>query len=333
MSQSLISTGLPSYPAGLSDEDASLVVPLYKALNTLAQQLSLTTGNVQYSSGEMANLDQLTALLNQKTQKIFVKAGEALSYGNVVTLSLSAGKIVAYKADASVLNKPAHAIIDDAGGIALNDFGEAILLTGRTLGITGTTFGTVYYLSTAGQVQTARPHGPTILTQVVGYGLGSAGFMAAIEAPGDTSYGTFLDTTTQTQTAINTAKAITFNTTDISRGISLGSPTSRIVVSKQGVYNFQFSLQLDKTSGGTGSVYIWARINGNNVANSASHIRIQGNNAELVVAWNFVYALNANDYFELMWEVDATDVQLQYFAGTGVHPAVPSILMSVTNNL
>jgi hypothetical protein len=246
---------------------------------------------------------------------------------------VASGKVVAYKADSSVLNKPAHAIVDAAGGISINEFGEVVLLTGRTQGITGTTFGTVYYLSNAGQVQIARPHGPGILTQVVGYGLGSAGFMAAIEAPGDTSYGTFLDTTTQTQTAINTAKAITFNTTDISRGVAVGSPTSRIVVSKQGVYNFQFSIQLDKISGGTGIVWIWARINGNNVANSTTQIRIQGNDAETVAAWNFVYALNANDYFELMWEVDNIDSRIQYFTGTAVHPAIPSVLLTVTNNL
>jgi hypothetical protein len=333
MPQPLITTGLPSYPAGLTDDDANLVVPLYKAVNTLAQQLSLTTGNVQYSPGEMAGLNQFTTLLNQKTQKIFVKAGEALNYGNVVTLSVSGGKVVAYKASASDLTKPAHAIVDESAGIAINEYGEAILLMGLTEGITGTTFGAVYYLSTAGQVQLARPHGPNIITQVVGYGLGSAGFMAAIQAPGDTSYGTFLDTTTQTQTAINTAKAVTFNTTDISRGVTVGSPTSRIIVSKQGVYNFQFSLQLDKISGGTGIVYIWARINGANVANSGTQIRIQGNDAETVAAWNFVYALNANDYFELMWEVDNTDARIQYFAGTGVHPAIPSALLTVTNNL
>ncbi len=75
-------------------------------------------------------------------------------------------------------------------------------------------------------------------------------------------YGTFYDTTTQTAAAINTAYALTFNTTDLSFGVRRGTPTSRIYVDSEGVYNFQFSLQLDKVSGGVGLFYLWARING-----------------------------------------------------------------------
>ena len=63
-------------------------------------------------------------------------------------------------------------------------------------------------------------------------------------------YGTFYDTTTQTAAAINTAYPLTFNTTDLSFGVRRGTPTSRIYVDSEGIYNFQFSLQLDKVSGG-----------------------------------------------------------------------------------
>lgn len=143
-------------------------------------------------------------------------------------------------------------------------------------------------------------------------------------------YGTFLDTTTQTAAAANTAYAVTFNTTDLSFGVYLGSPTSRIIVDTPGVYNFQFSCQLDKTSSPVGNVWLWARINGVNVANSATQIRIQGNNAETVAAWNFVFKMKAGDYFELMWAVDDNTIQIQYFAAAGVVPAIPSILLSVT---
>ena len=333
MPEFFISTGLPSYPANLSDKDAGLVLPLYKAINTLAQQLSFVTGNVQYSTGEQTNLNPFTKLINEREQKIFVKAGEALSYGNVVTLSIVSGSLVANKADATNLAKPGHAIIDDPAGIALNDYGEAVFMTGRTAGITGSTLGTVYYLSTAGQVQAARPHGPGILTQVIGYGLGSAGFYAAIEPPGATSYGSFSDTTDQIAAGVNTPTAVKFNTTEISRGVTIGSPTSRIVVDKQGVYNFQFSLQVDKTSGGKGSMYIWPRINGNNVARSASIVTIKDNDSETVPAWNFLLPLNANDYVEIMWQVDTTDLRLEFVAAAGNVPDIPSAILTVTNNL
>lgn len=146
-------------------------------------------------------------------------------------------------------------------------------------------------------------------------------------------YGSFYDTTTQTAAAINTAYAITFNTTDLSVGVTRGSPTSRIYVDRPNVYNVQFSAQLDKTSGGVGLVWIWLRKNGVNVPDSAGQVRIQGNDAEIVTAWNYLVQLNAGDYIEIMWEVDDTSVQILYDAATAVHPAIPSVILTVTDNV
>lgn len=146
-------------------------------------------------------------------------------------------------------------------------------------------------------------------------------------------YGSFYDTTTQTAAAINTAYAMTFNTVDLSSGVTQGTPTSRIYVDTPNVYNVQFSAQLDKTSGGVGLVWIWLRKNGTNVPDSAGQIRIQGNDAETLAAWNYLVRLNAGDYVEIMWEVDDTSVQLLYEAGTAVHPAVPSVILTVSDNI
>lgn len=333
MPQFLVSAGLPLYPAGLSDKEAAIIVPIYNAINALSQQVAAVTGNVRYTEGEQATYDQFTKLISAREQKIFVKAGEALAYGNVVTLSLSGGKVTAFKADATDLAKPGHAIVDAPAGIALNGYGEAILLTGRTLGITGTTFMAPYYLSTAGQVQATRPHGPGIITQFIGYGLGSAGFYAAIQNQQDTDYGAFVSTQDQTIGTVGTPQAVTFNTTNISRGVSVGSPNSRIYVTKQGVYNFQFSLQIDKTSGGKGTIWVWPRVNGVDIADSASVVTIKDNDSETVPAWNFVLALNAGDYFELMWDVDTADLRLEYFAASATVPEIPSAILTVTNNL
>lgn len=146
-------------------------------------------------------------------------------------------------------------------------------------------------------------------------------------------YGSFYDTTTQTAAAINTAYSMTFNTTDLSVGVTRGSPTSRIYVDRPNVYNIQFSAQLDKTTGGVGLIYIWLRKNGTDVPDSTTQVRIQGNNAETVAAWNFLLQMNAGDYFELMWEVDDTSVQILTEAASAVHPAIPSIILTVTDNV
>ena len=146
-------------------------------------------------------------------------------------------------------------------------------------------------------------------------------------------FGSFYDTTTQTAAAINTAYAMTFNTTDLSVGVTRGSPTSRIYVDRQNVYNVQFSAQVDKTAGGVGLVWIWLRKNGVNVPDSTGQIRIQGNNAELIAGWNYIIQLNDGDYIELMWEVDDISVILLAEAASAVHPSVPSIILTVTDNV
>lgn len=146
-------------------------------------------------------------------------------------------------------------------------------------------------------------------------------------------YGSFYDTTDQTAAVINTAYAMTFNTTDITNGVYIGSPTSRIYVDTINLYNIQFSAQLINTAGGAHNVWIWLRKNGTDVANSATTLRIQGNNTELVAAWNFLLSMNAGDYFELMWEVSDTSVSLFSDPATAVHPAIPSIILTVTDNI
>ena len=179
-----ISSGLPSYPPGLEDKDAALVLPLYRATNSLAQFISFNAGEVEYSPSEQAQANQLTKLLDGKTSKIFVQAGEALSYGQMLSLSIVAGKIVAHRASATNLSRPALAVCDQIGGIPLNGFGEAVFMQGRTAGISGTVFGAAYYLSTDGTIQVTPPVATGVLNQIVGVGLGSEGFYLNIEPVG-----------------------------------------------------------------------------------------------------------------------------------------------------
>ena len=146
-------------------------------------------------------------------------------------------------------------------------------------------------------------------------------------------YGSFYDTTTQSATVINTAKAVTFNTTDLSNGVYLGTPTSRIYVDTGGIYNFQTSIQLDSTVATAEEFYLWFRLNGVDVTNSASQMRVQGNNAEIFVALNYFFNLKAGDYVELMFSVSNLGVQLLAAGAVAPHPGIPSIILTVANNI
>ena len=149
----------------------------------------------------------------------------------------------------------------------------------------------------------------------------------------DNRHGVFFDTTSQTAAAINTAYPITFNTTDITDGVYIGTPTSRIYVDRVNTYNFQFSAQLDNTSGGNHRIWLWPRISGVDVPGSASQVRIQGNNAELVAAWNWVLRLAPGEYFELVYAVSDVALQIVTFPAAGVVPAIPSVILTVTQEV
>lgn len=149
-----------------------------------------------------------------------------------------------------------------------------------------------------------------------------------------TAWGTFFDLNTQTAAVINTAYTISLSNTDLSRGVFLaGSPATRITVDQAGYYDFQHSIQLDKTTGGKGLFYLWYAKNGTDVANSATRVRVDGNNSETVAAWNYVFDLKAGDYIEYKWSVDDTGVEIKSFATAAPAPATPSVIVTVTNNI
>ena len=144
-----------------------------------------------------------------------------------------------------------------------------------------------------------------------------------------TAHGSYFDTTTQPNPVADTVNLFTYNSSVSEQGVTRGVPTSKIYVSQTGIYNFQFSAQLDKSGGSASAVYIWPRINGVNVPDSATKIVIDGPNNEIVAAWNFVLVMQANDYFELAWQSSDTDVIIPYVAASGNIPAIPSIILSV----
>jgi hypothetical protein len=143
-----------------------------------------------------------------------------------------------------------------------------------------------------------------------------------------TPHASYYDTTTQTNPVANTTNLFTYNSVVTNFSITRGVPPSKIYINETGIYNFQFSAQLDKTGGGASAVYIWPRINGVNVPDSATKIVIDGPNSEIVAAWNFVLVMEAGDYFELAWESSDTAVVIPYVPINNI-PSIPSIILTV----
>lgn len=177
----------------------------------------------------------------------------------------------------------------------------------------------------AGNDVVVRSDGPRIVAA------GGSGPAGPAGATWEGYYGSFSDSTTQTITA-NTATPIAFNTTEESNGVTVGSPTSRLVIANAGTYNVQFSAQLDKTDSGEDNVSVWLRVNGQNVPRTCTDLTLPKNDAKAVAAWNFVYTFTAGQYLELVWSSPDSSMRLLAAgARTGpVRPAVPSVICTVT---
>ena len=125
----------------------------------------------------------------------------------------------------------------------------------------------------------------------------------------------------------NVSGSFIYSTVATSSGISVVSG-SRITFANTGIYNLQFSTQLFTATGAT--VDIWLKRNGVNIANSGTKIGPTSNNTYHVPAWNFVDTFTSGSYVELAYQSDQTNTQFQYVAATGNIPAIPSIILSVT---
>jgi hypothetical protein len=125
---------------------------------------------------------------------------------------------------------------------------------------------------------------------------------------------------------------MSINTTDISNGISVSGSTNPyntyIKTENAGVYDIQFSAQVDKTDSGTDEIWIWIRKNGSDISDSATSLQLVGNGAHYVAAWNFFVNAAAGDYFQLIWYSSDANVRLHAEPAFGVVPGIPSLIVT-----
>ena len=113
-----------------------------------------------------------------------------------------------------------------------------------------------------------------------------------------------------------------------------GTMTSQIVVANTGVYNLQFSSQMDKSDAGVDYVNFWLRKNGTDISGSSGVISLQGNSpAYMMAAWNYLIQLVAGDIIEMYWA--SADINMSILSETAqtspfAHPAIPSTIFTIT---
>lgn len=143
-------------------------------------------------------------------------------------------------------------------------------------------------------------------------------------------YGAFSSNQDQSTTA-NTATLLTLNTTDFSNGVSISS--SKITVENAGMYNLQFSLQLENYDNAPQDVYIWLRQNGTDIIGSTGKVGMPARKSAIdpshdIKGWNYFVEMNENDYIEIYWSPTIATVSIQYYPASGT-PTKPSTQSAV----
>lgn len=144
----------------------------------------------------------------------------------------------------------------------------------------------------------------------------------------DCPNGLFFDLGTYSPAVINTGYPLEFKTTYLSNAVSVVDDT-KITVSVGGVYNFQYSSAVTSTNSSVKTVWVWIVRNGTPVGYSTNEYTISGSGTDTVIAWNFNIDLDVDEYVEMYWGANDTNVTIGTTAPTAPHPGIPANVIAV----
>lgn len=142
-------------------------------------------------------------------------------------------------------------------------------------------------------------------------------------------YGQFTKTTAQAPTSVNVENQITFQNTDASYGVTIGSPVSRIVISNNGLYKIDARVQFLSTNGTSKDVKVWIKKNNVAVPGSARILSFTNNNFTGEVVISSILQMNANDFFELCFSTNNINITVQTVGVVLPSPQAPGCILVV----
>jgi hypothetical protein len=153
------------------------------------------------------------------------------------------------------------------------------------------------------------------------------------------------DSTDQVATGNDTPTAINFNTLDSGLGWTLNSPGSA-TAGFSGVYTIRYSLQFVNTANAIHNATVWIKVNGADLANSATSFSIPARKTALIPSYVAGYSeatfeIDSGDEIELYWATDLAGNPTTPTVGVYIYhdtaqtvpyarPAIPSAIGSIT---
>ena len=206
--------------------------------------------------------------------------------------------------------------------------------TGAT-GPTGNT-GATGRTGNTGPIGATGPLGATGMTGPIG-ATGSRGNTGPTGPIGPTGSGSnvaasYYSNTTQ-PIAVSTGTVFTYTSTFVEvGGVSLDTGKTKMIVPVSGVYEFWYSIELQKTQGGTNTnTYIWPRINGIDLPDSNSRISLNSNNSDVFPIVPYIVSLNAGDTVEFVSQADNDHIIALAVPANTIDsaPLIPSIIVGI----
>lgn len=360
------STPIPYFPIPPREYDVRYFTEIIRSFTVFAQQvtnpgpgrfteLTLTESGTNVDRGQLSwnvNEDALDVTMgNGVVQQVgyetymYVKndTGSTIPNGTVVGFSGVNSEILISPYTANSSANELYFVGVTTRDMADQDTGP-VTLYGKVRGLDTTgpgaetwVAGDILYASptTAGGFTKVRPTAPNVVipvAAVLSVDATNGDIMVRPTIPMGLDYGAFDSTSLQTLATINTATSITLGNTLSSNGVTIGTPTSRIVVAQAGYYNIDATLQLSSGSSNAKTVYIWLRKNGTNVADTTRSLTVDINNGYVPISVSYPISLAASDYVELYWAANDTNVSLAPITGLAFAPDAPSVLVTVNQN-
>lgn len=148
-------------------------------------------------------------------------------------------------------------------------------------------------------------------------------------------YGAFSSYTSQSAATANTATQLLMTQTDFSNGVSLSS--SSMVVAYPGIYNMQFSVQVENAHNAPEDVYIWLKQNNVDIIGSTGKVGMPqrkgvGDPTHDIKGWNYFLSMNAGDSVEIWWSTTDVLVTIPTYVASilPTKPSTASVVATMT---
>lgn len=145
-------------------------------------------------------------------------------------------------------------------------------------------------------------------------------------------YGSYYSDDTVCITSLGQSHSVSLTNTNDSYGVTITNG-SQVKVQYNGVYNIQVSYQFFNSLAQIGNGITWFKKNGTNISYSASYAAVPakhaGGDGALILAYNIVVSLSANDYVETFWTAETSGIYVQDVSTSGGIPDSPAVIFTI----